>query len=76
MGSIRHVSVEVAARLGMRFDSVERQLRKILQGEMQKLDFYTADAYAVALDQGMPAQLWGEEWWEANPVEPYGDEEF
>lgn len=76
LGTLTKVSVEVATRLGMRYESVDRQLRKILQGKMSKLDFYLADAYAVALGEEMPALLWGEEWDDANPVEPYGDEEM
>lgn len=76
VGSVAKVSIEVATRLGLRFDSVERQIRKILQGKMQKVDLYLADAYAVALGQEMPAVMWGDEWEFANPVEPYGDEGF
>lgn len=69
------VSVELATRLGMDFDSVDRQIRRILSGDVQKVEFHTGDSWSVALGQ-MPASVWGSEWDSANPVEPYGDEEF
>lgn len=69
-------SVEIASRLGMDYDSVERQIRRILSGDVTKVAFHTADNYCIALGGPMPAQVWGREWDEASPVEPYGDEEF
>lgn len=71
----RHVAFEIAARLGMTFDTVERQVSRILSGRILKVSFHTADSYCVACGE-MPTTLWGKEWDAASPVEPYGDEDF
>lgn len=76
LGSMNAVSIEVATRLGMEFDSVDRRIRKIVSGSLATIEFDTADRYAIAIGQ-MPTSLWGKRWDDATPVEePYGDENF
>lgn len=69
------LAFEVSSRLGMDYDNCERQIRKMLQGKMQRITLTTADNYATALGGYSPATLWGQEWDDASPVEPYGDED-
>lgn len=73
---VERMSIEIATRLGMTFERVERHVRRILAGDVRKVAFHTADNYCVALGGVMPSSLWGKEWDDACPVEPYGDEEF
>lgn len=72
----KRMSFEIASRLGMDFERVYRHVRRILQGNLTSIQFHTGDRYCVALGQTMPAELWGSEWDDASPVEPYGDEDF
>lgn len=75
LGSVDAVSIEVATRLGWTQERTRRQITRILSGSMSKVTFDTADSFAVALDIGMPAAVWGDEWDFCNPVEIYGDED-
>lgn len=70
------MSFEIASRLGMQFGRVERHIRRIVAGDVRHVAFDTADKFCVALGGVMPATLWGDEWNDASPVEPYGDEEW
>lgn len=70
------MSVEIATRLGMNFDTVERHIRRIVSGDVRSVALHTADGFCVALGDVMPATLWPDEWDVANPVEPYGDEDW
>lgn len=69
------MSIEIATRLGMEYDSVARQVHKMFSGETKTISMYLADSYCVALGGVMPASLWGQEWDDASPMEPYGDED-
>lgn len=71
--SVVSVSLEVAQRLGQNPETVKRYVQRVLSGEFKRVGLYVADEYAVALGE-MAATMWGNEWDEANPVEPYGDE--
>lgn len=74
-GGYNKMAFHIASRLGMEYDNVERQIRKIMQGKMQRITLRIADEYSVALGQ-VPAILWADEWDAANPIEPYGDEGY
>lgn len=73
VGGIRPMSVEIATRLGMEYESVARQVHKMFSGQTKTISMYLADSYCVAIGD-MPASLWGQAWDDANPIEPYGDE--
>lgn len=73
--SLNALSVEVASRLQEDPQTVRRYLTRVVAEEFERIEFHTADRYAIALGE-MPASLWGSAWDDASPVEPYGDEEF
>lgn len=73
--STRQLSFNIASRLGMTQKTVERYIRRVMNGEFKSIDLYRADSYAVALGSS-GAEMWGDEWDEASPVEPYGDEDW
>lgn len=70
------MSLEIATRLGMEFGEVHRHIRKIVAGDVRKVSLETADRYCTALGGDSAAALWGQEWQDANPIEPYGDEDL
>lgn len=72
------MTFEVASRLGMSYERIDRHIRRIVAGDVTKISFNNADKFCVALGGISPATLWPEEWEYANPVEdePYGDENY
>jgi hypothetical protein len=74
--SYNQMSIEIATRLGMSYERVERHVRRIVSGDVKNVSLDTADRFCVALGGVLPATLWKDEWEMMNPVEPHGDEEW
>lgn len=73
---VRPMSAAMATRLGMDAMSLEKRIRRLMDGTYKSLTLSSADELAIGLGQS-PQGIWGAEWDIANPVEePYGDEEF
>lgn len=75
---LRSMTIDIASRMGMDYESVERHIRRMFVGEFSTIGLYKADAYAIAIGQS-PQAIWRDAWDEANPIEPYeryGDEDY
>lgn len=69
------LSVDMATRLGMDARSLERRIGRLVDGTYKRVELHSADELAIGLGQS-PQAIWQDEWDRANPVEPYGDEDF